>query len=149
MPYFLDGNNLIGIARKTGRPTEEDRAALVAEIAERLRRTRFRAVIFFDGTGQRGSSLGNLSIRAGRGESADDRIVREIEKAGTPKEITVVTADRALAGRARSLGAKAMGPEEFWNRVGAPSPVEERKPERRTNIEDWTRYFADPKNKLE
>ena len=31
MPYFLDGNNLIGRARRTARPTEADRAALVAE----------------------------------------------------------------------------------------------------------------------
>jgi len=30
MPYLLDGNNLIGLERRTARPTEEDRADLVA-----------------------------------------------------------------------------------------------------------------------
>ena len=57
MPYFLDGNNLIGRARRTSRPTEEDRAALVAEIVERLRRSKASAVLFFDGAGVRNSTL--------------------------------------------------------------------------------------------
>ena len=37
MPYLLDGNNLIGRVRRTARPTEEDRQALVAELSDRLR----------------------------------------------------------------------------------------------------------------
>ena len=49
MPYLLDGNNLIGAVRRTARPSDGDRAALVAEVAQRLRKTRARATIFFDG----------------------------------------------------------------------------------------------------
>jgi predicted RNA-binding protein with PIN domain len=149
MPYFLDGNNLIGLARKTSRPSDDDRAALIAELSARLRRTKARAVLFFDGGGEKGSSLGSLSIRPSRGTSADDQIVREVEKAHAPQEITVVTADRALARRVRGLGARTIDPAEFWTRLGAPSSGDEREPERQPDVEDWTRFFADPRNKLE
>jgi predicted RNA-binding protein with PIN domain len=149
VPYFLDGNNLIGLARKTGRPSDDDRAALIAELAARLRRTNARAVLFFDGGGEKGSSLGGLSIRPSRGTSADDQIAREIEKTRAPQEITVVTADRALARRVRELGARTIEPAEFWTRLGAPSPGEKRAPDGPTDIEDWAKYFSDPRNKLE
>jgi predicted RNA-binding protein with PIN domain len=149
MPYFLDGNNLIGLARKTSRPSDDDRAALIAELAARLRGTKARAVLFFDGGSEKGSSLGSLSIRPSRGISADDQIVREIQKANAPQEITVVTADRALARRVSGQGARTIAPAEFWTRLSAPSPGEKREAEARTDIEDWARYFADPKNKIE
>ena len=149
MPFFLDGNNLIGLVRNTSRPSEEDRAALIAELAARLRRTKARAVLFFDGGSERGSSLGSLSIRASHGPSADDQIAREIEKTSAPQEITVVTADRALAQRVRGLGARTMEPGEFWNRMGSPRAAEKREQERPTDIDEWTRYFPDPRNKLE
>jgi predicted RNA-binding protein with PIN domain len=147
VPYFLDGNNLIGHARRTDHPSDDDRVALITEVAARLRRTKARAVIFFDGGSEKGSSLGSLSIRACQGTSADDQIAREIEKTIAPQEITVVTADRALARRVHGLGAKAIAPAEFWNRVGASGSAEERREP--TDVEDWTRYFADLRNKLE
>ena len=147
MPYFLDGNNLIGVARRTARPAPEDRAALISEIADRLRRTKARAVLFFDGAVERGSSLGNLTIRAFRGTSADDQIVDEIGRARAPSEITVVTGDRGLARRARDLGAQAIAPAEFWARVGQPRPSAEAKINGPTDVEDWMRYFADETNR--
>src|SRR5207247_6718517 len=55
MPYFLDGNNLIGRERGSALPSEEDRQALVAELAGRLRRTKATAALFFDGPGERRS----------------------------------------------------------------------------------------------
>ena len=149
VPFFLDGNNLIGLVRNTSRPSEDDRAALIAELAARLRRTKARAVLFFDGGSERGSSLGGLSIRPSRGPSADDQIAREVEKASAPQEITVVTADRALGQRVRGLGARTMEPREFWSRVGGASSEEARESESQTDIEDWTRYFDDPRNKLD
>jgi hypothetical protein len=85
VPYLLDGNNLIGLVRRTARPTEEDRQALVAELAERLRATRARAILFFDGpAGARGSSLGRLSVRQASGGSADDAILAEVRQAASP-----------------------------------------------------------------
>jgi hypothetical protein len=144
MPYFLDGNNLIGRVRRTSRPTEADRAALVAEVAERLRRSRARAVLFFDGAGERNSTLGSLSIRAAGG-SADEAILWEIERSLAPGEIVLVTADRDLSRRARDLGAKATSPEEFWRRVGAGGGQAQK--EAAIDVEDWMKYFEDEGNR--
>jgi predicted RNA-binding protein with PIN domain len=108
MPYFLDGNNLIGHALGASRPSEENRQSLVSEVADRLRRTRATAVLFFDGPGNKRTSLGSLSIRECGGEGADDAILREIGRSAAPREIVVVTADRELGRRVRDGGAKTL-----------------------------------------
>ncbi|HYK41935.1 MAG TPA: NYN domain-containing protein, partial [Thermoanaerobaculia bacterium] len=116
MPYFLDGNNLIGIERRTARPGEEDRAALLSELSARLRGNRSTVRVFFDGEG-RAATLGNLSV-SGAGGSADEAILRDVERASDPRQVTVVTADRELARRCRELGAKTLAPSDFWSRFG-------------------------------
>ena len=147
MPYFLDGNNLVGAERRTARPTEEDRAALVREICDRLRRTRARAVLFFDGPSPGGAAaLGGLSLRYSGAESADDRILAEIARAKAPGEIVVVTGDGALARRARDAGARALAPEDFWRRFGAAqTPAGKETPS--VDVEEWLRYFQDEGNR--
>jgi predicted RNA-binding protein with PIN domain len=147
MPYLIDGNNLIGASRRTSRPSREDRTALVSEIAERLRRTRARAILFFDGEGERSSELGALSIRASGTATADDAILGEIRRCRAPQECTVVTADRALIGQARDLGARTIAPDAFWARLGTgpvstPSGID-----RKVDVDEWLRYFEDEKNR--
>lgn len=147
MPYFLDGNNLIGLARKTDRPAEEDRSALLAELSERLRSTRSSVRVFFDGGADRGVSLGNLTVHRSAG-SADDAILRELVAAKDPAQVTVVTADRDLSRRVRDAGGKTMAPPDFWNRFGKPDSVRSRAPdEGRVNVDEWLDYFSDPKNR--
>jgi hypothetical protein len=153
MPYLLDGNNLIGSVRRTARPTDEDRDALVAEIAGRLRRTRARATLFFDGpAGERSRALGSLSIRIPARGSADDAILREVAAAASPRDCVVVTADRGLAQRSRDAGARVASPQEFFARFGASSPRDEPAREvppttKAESVEEWMRYFEDPKNR--
>ena len=149
MPYLLDGNNLIGRFRGASRPGEEDRQALISELAGRLRQTRARAVVFFDGpAGSRGVTLGSLTVRASSGESADDAILREIRASRAPKEAIVVTGDRGLAERCRAAGASVCPPEEFMARFGkrggGPAGARETGT---VDVEEWTRYFADPGNR--
>ena len=147
MPYFLDGNNLIGHALGASRPSEENRQSLVAEVADRLRRTRATAVLFFDGPGDKRSSLGSLSIRDCGGAGADDAILREIGRSQAPQEITVVTADRALVRRARDCGAKALSPGDFWSRFGAAKTPARREPDGKVDVDAWLQYFEDEKNR--
>lgn len=146
MPYFLDGNNLIGLVRQTRRPTEDDRASLIRELAERLRRTRATAVLFFDGPGQRRTSLGSISIRESSGSSADDRMIAEIARSQAPQEIIVVTADRGLARRARDAGAKTQRPEDFWRRFGRDRISGEEGADS-VDVDEWIQYFQDEKNR--
>jgi predicted RNA-binding protein with PIN domain len=150
MPYLVDGNNLIGSAGR-GRASEDDRAALVRELAERLRRTRARILVFFDGSGE-SLSLGSLSVRFAGAATADDAIVRELARSREPRETTVVTADRDLARRARDAGARASTPREFWSRFGSEGGAKKPAPskssaEPRVDVEEWTRFFEDERNR--
>jgi len=143
MPYFLDGNNLIGLARKSSRPGEDDRAALLSELSARLRSTRATVRVFFDGEG-RAASYGSLTV-SGVGGSADEAIVRELGKTSDPRQVIVVTADRELGRRVRDAGAKTMAPPDFWKRM-APSETAGGK-ETKVDVDEWLDYFADPKNR--
>lgn len=142
MPYILDGNNLIGNAS----PTEEERGALVAELAARLRRTRATAMLVFDGSRRAQTILGSLTVRDGFAASADDDIVRQVEESRDPRGVTVVTSDRALSTRVRNAGAKTLPPEKFWSRFGkSPHPAGER--EDPVDVEEWMSYFEDEQNR--
>ncbi len=147
MPYFLDGNNLIGRARGTAHPSEEDRQALVAELAGRLRRTKATAVLFFDGRGERRSSLGKLSIREAGRTSADEAILAEIGRSRAPREIVVVTEDRGLISKARDMGALTLSPKEFWSRFGTSERTEPSENPAKVDVHEWMRYFEDEKNR--
>ena len=141
MPYFLDGNNLIGKRD----PSSEDRAELIREIAARLRRTRASTMLFFDGAARRRSHLGPLTIRDGFGANADDDILASIAEAPSAREITVVTSDAGLSRRARDLGAAVLAPSEFWSRFGKATGSE--KEGEKVDVGEWERYFADERNR--
>jgi hypothetical protein len=148
MPYLLDGNNLIGFVLGRSRPTAGDRQALVAEIADRLRRSRATARLYFDGpTGERPASLGSLSISAGSTQGADDAIVRDVERAGDPASMVVVTADRELRRRVRAAGGKTCAPGEFFERFGRREPPGSSAPEKRVDVDEWVRFFEDERNR--
>ncbi len=149
MPYFLDGNNLIGRARGRSRPEDEDRAALISELCDRLRRTRARAMLFFDGAAPvGGTSFGSLSIRFSGSVSADEVILREISRAAAPGEVVLVTADRELSRRARDTGAKTLAPQAFWDRFG--NTREGASDETAAvDVEAWMRFFGDERNRGE
>ncbi len=150
MPYLIDGNNLIGQARGISRPDEGDRSALIAELTERLRRTKAKAVLFFDGPGGRRTALGSLSVREAGASGADDAILREIRSSRAPRENTVVTADRDLARRAREAGARTLSPDEFWSLFGVSSRGKResgRRDDEPVDVEDWLRYFQDESNR--
>ncbi len=147
MPFLVDGNNLIGRAGR-GKASDEDRSALIRELSDRLRQTRARILVFFDGAGK-AVSLGSLSIRFSGSMTADDAIVRELARSRTPREELVVTADRELARRARDAGGRALTPEEFWSRFGSDRGAKKSgsTAEPRVDVEEWTRFFEDEKNR--
>jgi hypothetical protein len=148
VPYLVDGNNLIG-AERGGRASSEDQAALTREISDRLRSTRARVVLFFDGAGKPLSHR-SLSVRFAGASTADDSILLELGRTSQTQEMTVVTADRELARRSRDAGGRVTAPSEFWKRFGAqagPSP----RPggETRVNVDDWLEWFSDDQNRKE
>ena len=146
MAYLLDGNNLIGTERG-GAASEENQGALVREVSDRLRRTRARVILFFDGAG-RALALGSLSVRFAGAVSADETILREVTRSKRPEEATVVTADRALARLARDAGAATLSPGEFWARFGKESrPVPARLADSPVDVDEWVQWFEDESNR--
>jgi hypothetical protein len=113
-----------------------------------LRRTRARAVLFFDGeVPGAGTALGSLLIRCSGRETADELILREISRSRAPGEIVLVTADRDLARRAREAGAKTLAPGAFWARFGTGRRPKGEDSER-VDAEEWIRFFEDDRNRL-
>ena len=147
MPYFLDGNNLIGRERRAP-GSREDRDALVREISDRLRATQARVVLFFDGSGDP-VSLGSLSVRFAGTGTADDAILHEIGRSASPQEITVVTEDRALARRARDAGVRTSAAGDFWKRFGAGTRTSPAPGSERVDVDDWMQWFSDERNREE
>jgi len=150
MPYLLDGNNLIGSVRGVSRPSDSDRQALVAEIADRLRRTRAKATIVFDGPTAGGAALGALTVRGAGPEGADAAIVRAVAGARSPGEMVVVTADRELGRRVHEAGGKVCAPSEFFRRFGAPGAVDPPKPgpgPGHVDVDEWMAWFGDEGNR--
>jgi hypothetical protein len=147
LPYFLDGNNLIGRERKAP-GSREDRDALVREVSDRLRATQARVVLFFDGSGDP-VSLGSLSVRFAGTGTADDAILQQIGRSARPQEITVVTEDRDLARRARDAGARTSAAADFWKRFGAGTRTSPAPGGERVDVDDWMQWFSDERNREE
>ena len=147
MPYLLDGNNLIGRARGAARPSEEDRQALIGEVSDRLRRTRARAILFFDGPGEKRTSLGPLWVREAGKAGADEAILLEVSRSPAPQEMVVVTADRELARRTRDAGGTTLTPQEFWSRFGVAEAPDRGDSTAKVDVEEWTKYFGDEGNR--
>ena len=154
MPYLVDGNNLLGAARdrKLGLPaTEEELIRALAAFAH-ARRASLTLVLDGPRSGRRGAggagSLGGVIVRySGAGRTADDLILEMAERSGNPRDIVLVTADRALRAGARGRGCRVMGCAEFAARLSAtrsgpaPSAGAEDKP-LPGDIEEWERYFS-------
>ena len=145
MAYLLDGNNLIGTVLRVSRPDAADRQALVAEIAERLRRTRAQATIYFDRPAG-ASSLGALTVRGSGPGGADAAIVRAVAEARAPAEMIVVTADRELSRRVRDAGGKVSAPSDFFRRFGKAGEPEAPSPGR-VDVDEWMKWFEDEGNR--
>ncbi len=128
MEYWVDGYNLI--LRKGW-----DKQFTLAQSREKL----LRAVvpsgmptrIYFDASRDRSSNDARLAspstkvtpvfVRSG---SADDAMIADLRKV-TAANVTLVTDDRELRGRARQVGANALGIEKFLERIdvaNAPPP---------------------------
>src|SRR6185369_12407253 len=114
---------------------------------DRLRSQKAKALLFFDGPGEKRTSLGNLSILEAGSRGADDAIVEEIARSRAPREVVVVTADRGLVRRARDAGASTISPEEFWSRFGTSPRSQRREMPGKVDVEEWLRYFQDEKNR--
>jgi hypothetical protein len=115
MKAFIDGHNAIH-ALKLGAEDHETARGLLARRV--LEAAGDEAVIFFDArSASKGlpvtGRLHGVAVRFCRKTTADEEILAEVRRTARPGEVTVVTDDRELAGRARQLGARTAPVERF------------------------------------
>jgi hypothetical protein len=149
LPFFVDGNNLLGHLLGGPGASDGEKRAVQAKIAARVRSGRSSVVLFFDGepeAGKREAWMGALTVRYAGNRTADDAIIEAVERSKARRDCHVVTDDRALAERARNRGARSLSISDFWGRLGDETPAAgEGKP---VNVDDWMSFFADDKNRL-
>lgn len=158
MSYLIDGHNLIGKLPDLSLSDPDDEQQLIERLhvyAQRIRRR--LAVVFDPGAGyvppHRSPYVDVKVSYAKRGRTADQVILNRVRRTRNPREITVVTSDRELAGRAQAEGATVMSAEEFVRLLQPAEPTreeEEMEAEARANVavssdevDEWLRIFGD------
>jgi len=153
MPYWFDGNNLIGQPAARTRTEPETRRQFLSFLGVCSRSRGGRFLVFFDGDDRdRSAPPAGVRIRYSAPLSTDDAIVRDLSGSRTPAEVIVVTNDRSLAGRCRDCGAKTIGWRQFTARMSTAFPARSRdvRPQSETiDMDEWVRYFRFDKDSLE
>jgi predicted RNA-binding protein with PIN domain len=134
--YFLDGYNILFTLTESDHPLATQRQKIIRFLQKQFSLFKMDGILVFDGRVHRDEESGRAYrspldiIYTPKGQSADQYIVERIETSENPRQITVVTNDRALFTNARVLGAKTTRNAEFiqWlmNRkkknTGVPKP---------------------------
>jgi len=145
MPYWFDGNNLIGQSAASARLDPQTRKSFLGLLSGYATAGGGRFTVYFDGDDS-GSGLPprGVRVRYSAPYSTDDAILRSAAGARSPSEIVVVTNDHGLAGRCRQAGVKTMDWRQFTAKMAArthPRPGSAPKDEK-VNLDDWSRYFG-------
>ena len=146
MPYWFDGNNLIGQSAAAAAADPRPRREFLAALAAYRRAGGGRLLAFFDGDDPWWSSLPpGVAVRYAAPESADEAIVRRLRETTRPAEITVVTNDLELGARCRRAGASILDWAAFAAkmRFHPPRPGRTReRSEEAVDVEEWMRWFG-------
>jgi predicted RNA-binding protein with PIN domain len=144
MPYWLDGNNLIGMPAARARADRDTRQQFLSLLSSCAQARGGRFVVYFDGDDPDGTRPpAGVRLRYSAPFSTDDAILREIEGCRVPSEVTVVTNDRSLGARCRGAGAKTMSWSEFTAKVGrARLRAGGGERDEQVDVADWIQYFG-------
>lgn len=121
MRWIVDGMNVIG-SRPDGWWNDRERAmvALVDRLDSWAAAQGDTVTVVFERPPK--TPIGSTTIEIAyapkaAANSGDDEIVRLVDAAARPEEIRVVTSDRALIERVRTLGASVFAAERFRDLV--------------------------------
>jgi predicted RNA-binding protein with PIN domain len=149
MPYWLDGNNLIGLSAAAARNDRQTRQAFLELLSGYARARGGSFTVFFDGDdSDRGMPPRGIRVRYSAPRSCDDAILAAAAGAATPGEIIVVTSDLGLVSRCRSIGVQTMDWRQFTAKMNRTPQKRSGLPqEKKIDLDDWSRYFGlDPKD---
>jgi predicted RNA-binding protein with PIN domain len=145
MPYWFDGNNLIGQSVAAARTDSRTRQAFVSALMQYHRAGGGKFLVYFDGDDvSRSASPPGISIRYSAPVSTDQAIVQRLRDIRNPSEVIVVTNDRALMTRCKSEGAAGMTWHEFTSKMRSRrvTQTRTREPKESVDVDEWMRYFG-------
>ncbi len=152
MPYWLDGNNLIGQTVARAREDPATYKAFLAELSGFARSRGGRFIVFFDGDDHdRSPAPAGIQVRYSAPHSTDDAILLRLEALRSPAEVVVVTNDRSLSRRCRDTGAKTMDWPAFLSKMRRSKrekPPKGGAQDGDVNVDEWIRYFGLDKKAL-
>jgi predicted RNA-binding protein with PIN domain len=151
MPYWFDGNNLIGQSAAAAMADAKVRRAFLESLCSLRRSGGGRFLVYFDGDDPgRPHALPGVLVRYSAPKSTDEAIVSRLRETQHPSEVIVVTNDRALITRCRNEGAKALTWREFTSKMRARSIRKKTQStsEKAVDVEDWLQYFGLDKRQL-
>ena len=145
MPYWFDGNNLIGqsAARSMSRP--HLRQEFLSTLRAYYRAGGGRFLVYFDGDDTtKIMPPAGIRVRYSAPLSADEAIVRRLGEISRPQEVIVVSNDRELQNRCRNSRAKVLDWHQFTSKMRSRKMRQSRQrdQEEPVDVEDWMRYFG-------
>jgi predicted RNA-binding protein with PIN domain len=119
MHYFIDGYNLLFFHLKPDLTLQKRREELIQILDEKFKLLKVKATVVFDGfntTEKNPNYLYFQSINViftSKNQTADDYILEQLMFIKNSSAITVITADKNFAQKARHLGAHTKTPKAF------------------------------------
>lgn len=166
--YIIDGYNVIlhggyssGQGHRSDGSVADSRYLFLRSLSNYVRKKRVRITVVWDGGSSTGyprseTHDGVQSIYTPPGLSADEQIVRMVEKRPNPRAVTVVSNDRRhIVAVVRNLGSQTMGVEQFLSLIGNgrkrgggtgrksehSDASGEKKEANDLSVEDWMKLF--------
>jgi len=143
MPYWFDGNNLIGLPASASRQQPKLLRDFLSTLAEYHRSGGGRFLVYFDGDDP---GLANpppgVRVRYATPKSADDAIIEKLHEIRFPAEVIVVTNDLQLQSRSRSAGAAVLNWQQFSERMLSRKKRSQAGPRQEIDVQEWMEYFG-------
>lgn len=144
MPYWFDGNNLIGQSAAASCADSSTRKAFLSALHSYHRSGGGKFLVYFDGDDlDRAAAPPGVSVRYSAPVSTDEAILLRLREVRNPSEVTVVTNDRELKTRCRNEGAAVLTWNEFTAKMQSRRvPKKNKEQPERVDLDEWMRYFG-------
>ena len=151
MPYWFDGNNLIGQSAASSQARPKIRQEFLSTLSAYYKSGGGRFLVYFDGDDPgRSMPPSGVKVRFSAPLSADDAITRRLREIRRPGEVIIVTNDFDLQNRCRNAGSKVMNWQQFASKMKSRKTHGRSKNqvEQPVDVEDWLDYFGLDKTKM-
>jgi predicted RNA-binding protein with PIN domain len=145
MPYWFDGNNLIGQSAAAARSDSQTRHAFLSALTSYHRSGGGRFLVYFDGDDPKQTAPPpGVAVRYSAPLSSDEAILQRLREIQNASEVIIVTNDRELAMRCRNEGAAVMDWPEFARKMQFRRRLQSKRSDKHepVDVEDWLRYFG-------